>query len=298
MTPFRIRRILVPLDFSKTSLYALDHAAHMAKRYDAEIILLHAVESVPVVTERGYFDAMAYAAEYEKGLVEESQKHLAAVAARIRKKGGGEVRCLTATGRAYAVVTETAKKSKASLIVMGTHGVSGFREFFIGSNAYRVVQEARCPVLTISRAAKKPGFSNILVPFRDKPHSREKVDYAIGLARTYGAAVHVLAVDPSGSRSGKRKLQLEAAQILRIVKQAGVAGTLKVITGLYHADVILRHARARNCDLIVSMSDSDRMDISEYFKGPYAQQIVNHSPVPVLSIRPTFNPDTIDFRFY
>jgi nucleotide-binding universal stress UspA family protein len=298
MPKLRIRRILVPLDFSKSSMYALDHAAHMAKRYAAEITLLHAVESVPVVTERGYFDAMAYAAEYEKALTGESEKHLAAVAARIRKKSGGEVRCLTATGRAYAVVTETAKKIKAHIVVMGTHGVTGFREFFIGSNAYRVVQEARCPVLTISRAANKPGFSNILVPFRDKPHSREKVDYAIDLARTYGAAVHVLAVDPSDSRPGKRKLQLEASQILRFIKQAGLAGTLRIVTGLYHADVVLKHARARKCDLIISMSDSDRMDISEYFKGPYAQQIVNHSPIPVLSIRPTFNPDTIDLRFY
>jgi len=298
MSTFTVRRILVPLDFSKTSLYAMDHAVKMASLYGAGIRLLHVVESIPVVSERGYFNTMAYAAEYEKSLMLESEKHLNALVERIRKKAGSSVEALTLTGRAHKVIVDTAKKTKADIIIMGTHGVSGFREFIIGSNTFRVVHDAGCPVLSISKASKKPGFSNILVPFRDKPHSREKVDYAISLAGKYGAAIHVLAVDSQDSKTTRRKLQLEADQILGFIQKAGLKGSMKIITALYHADIVLTYAKKKKCDLVISMADMDRIDISEYLKGPYAQQIVNHSTIPVLSIRPTFNTDTIDLRFY
>jgi nucleotide-binding universal stress UspA family protein len=201
-------------------------------------------------------------------------------------------------GRAHHVIVSTAKKTKASMIIMGTHGVSGFREFFIGSNTFRVVHDAGCPVLSISRAMKKPGFSNILVPFRDKPHSREKVDYAISIGQKYGASVHVLAVDTEDSKSKKKKLQLEADQIVRFVEEAGLKGTAKVTGGLYHAEEIIRFAKKKKCDLIISMADMDRMDVTEFIKGPYAQQIVNHSPIPVLSVSPTFNPDTVNMSTF
>ncbi len=86
---------------------------------------------------------------------------------------------LIVTGRTHKLIIKTAKKLKVDIIVMGTHGASGIREFIGGSNTYRVTSDSECPVLSIQKHIKKPEFKNILVPFTDRAHSREKVDYAI-----------------------------------------------------------------------------------------------------------------------
>jgi nucleotide-binding universal stress UspA family protein len=293
----QIKKILIPLDFSKTSLKALDHAVYLAKLFSSEITLLHASESLVVTTEPGYFIPPSFQEDYEKTMTDQSTKHLNNISDRLQKKGV-QVKCLSVIGRTHRMILDTAKSIKADIIVMGTHGVSGAKEFFMGSNTFRVIRDSKCPVLSVQRAIKNPGFKNILIPIRDKPHSREKVDYAIELANKYGATLHVLAVDTEFTKTHKKKMALQANQIQEIAKHKGVPCKTKIIEHAYLSETILKHAQAINADLIVSMSSLDREDITEYFTGPVSQQIVNHSPIPVLSIHPKFNPDTIDLRFY
>jgi nucleotide-binding universal stress UspA family protein len=295
---FQIKKILIPLDFSKTSLKALDHAVFMARICKAEITLLHVAPNLIDNVEPSYFVPPVYQPEMEENLVQQSDKHLKDIADRIKKKGLGKVNIITTVGRAHADILSTAKKIKADIIIMGTHGVSGVREFFIGSNTMNVIIDATCPVLSIQKGNKNIGFRNILLPFRDRPHSREKVMYAIELASIYAATIHVLGVDTEFTKPHKKKIELEAAQIKSIAQKKGVTCNVKVFSEVYVADKVLEHAKDVNADLIVTMSSMDRMDITEYFTGPFAQQIVNHSTIPVLSIRPKFNPETIDLTFY
>jgi len=295
---FQIKKILIPVDFSKTSLKALDHAVFMAKLYNAEITLLHASEGIMVNTEPGYFIPPTFQQDYEQHVIGQSEKHLTAIAERVKKKGIENVKCLSVIGRTPKEILDASKKIKAGIIIMGTHGVSGVREFFMGSNTFRVIREARCPVLSIQRASKNPGFKNILIPFRDRPHSREKVDYAIDLAKMYKADLHVLAVDTEFTKTHRKKVALQASQIQEIASHRGVKCSVKIIEHVYLAETILKHAQTVKADLIVTMARLDREDITEYFTGPVSQQIVHHSPIPVLSIHPSYNPDMIDQRFY
>jgi nucleotide-binding universal stress UspA family protein len=181
---------------------------------------------------------------------------------------------------------------------MGTHGVKGFREFITGSNTFRIVNEAECPVLSFRKDVTQLGFKNILIPFRDHPHSREKVDYAIRMAEIYGAKITVLGVDTDDDSAQFKKIVLEAEQIKSIVEKHGLECSVKVKSSPYLIDKVLKYAQKKNADLIVIMADIDRMRISELFMGPFGQQMVNHSPIPILSIRPTFNPDTVDLHGY
>jgi nucleotide-binding universal stress UspA family protein len=298
MSYYKVNKILIPLDFSKTSLKALDHATYLAKLCDAEINLLHVPESLSVNTGNGYFSPPAFHEDYEKEITEQSNKKLNDIADRLKKKSKVRVNTLTVIGNPKNEILNFSKKIKADLIVMGTHGISGIKEFFIGSNTFSIIKDAKCPVLSIQRNQKNPGFENILVPFRDKPHSREKINYAIDLGLLYGSTIHVIGIDTEFNKAHKRKIELEAEQIKKLVEKKGLTCKVKVISNPYLADVILKHATQTGADLIISMSDMDRENITEYFSGPFAQQIVNHSPIPVLSIRPQFNPDTIDLRFY
>jgi nucleotide-binding universal stress UspA family protein len=298
MATFKIKKILIPLDFSKTSLKALDYAAEISKANKAEIILLHVTEGLHQNLEPGYFVAPAAPIDYLKDFIEQSDKQLNKLAEKLKEKGITKINTLTEVGNVYYEILDVAKKNKADLIVMGTHGVSGVKEFFAGSNTFRIIRDAKCPVLSVQHKNKTQGFKNILVPFRDMPHSREKVNYAIDLAIMFSSVLNVLGIDDDFTKSHKKKIEAEAAQIKAIAEKFGVSCRTKVVSESYVGDVILNYAQNINADLIISVSDLDKTSIKEYFTGPFAQQIVNHSPIPVLSIRPKFNTDTIDLRFY
>lgn len=298
MDYYQIKKIIIPIDFSKTALKALDHGVHLAKLCNAEITLLHVAESLSVNAGRGLFDPPTFHEDYEKSISDQSNLRLNEIADKIAKKDKLKINTLTIIGSPPQEILNVSKKNKVDLIIMGTHGVSGAKEFFLGSNTFKVIKNAKCPVLSVQHHQKNPGFKSILVPFRDKPHSREKINYAIDLALLYGSTIHVLGIDTEFTKSHKRKIELEAAQIKKIVEAKLIPCKVKVISHVYSADVVLKHARVFHADLIISMSDLDRMNITEYFSGPYAQQLVNHSSIPILSIRPQFNPDTIDLRFY
>ncbi len=297
---FEIKKILVPVDFSDISLNALDHAVNLAKLNKASITLIHNTEAMMTNIYPGdyYAPAINNLASYEKEVFDKAKEHLKKLAEKIEKKNKIKTTAVNTSGWIREEILNTAEKIKADIIIMGTHGTKGFREFIIGSNTFRAINEAKIPVLSIHPNAKTISFKNILLPFRDDPHSREKVDYAIKIAEIYGSTIHVLGIDMEKSKSSAKKMELEAAQIKNIVEKHNIKCKIKVQSSDYISDNVLKYAKKVNADLIVIMSDMDRMNISEYLMGPFSQQIVNHSPIPVLSIRPTFNPNTIILHGY
>ena len=295
---FQIKKIIVPVDFSKTSLRALDYAIEMAKINKATISLVHVVESIPAFVEPGYFQTSVYPVDWYDSFIKESDKHLESICNDVKSKGVNVEQPKTAIGGIQSEVNKLVDELKADIIVMGTHGVAGFQEFFAGSNTFRVIRDAKVPVLSINEKSNGNSFKNILVPFRDNPHSREKVDYAVDLALIYNATVHILAMDTEGGDEHFIKMEREAEQVREIISSNNVPCVMKVVSGSYVAEEVLSYAKAESADLILSMSDLEKMNITEYFTGPFAQQIVNHSSIPVLSIRPKFNTDTVDMRFY
>lgn len=300
METFNIKKILVPIDFSETSLKALDHAVYIAKKNSADITLINVVESTYSYAPSTDYTALTYTnlESYEKSVIKQSKEHLLSLTQKIKKKEGVNIIGIVTSGWVKEEILDTAESMKADIIVMGTHGVKGFKEFITGSNTFRIVNEAKCPVLSVRKNVEPGKVKKILLPFRDKPHSREKVDYAIRMAELFGAKIFVLGIDTDDDDEQFRKIELEAAQIKRIVEKHGIDCNVKVKSSPYVADRILKYAKKKKVNMVVIMADLDRMRISEYFMGPFAQQMVNHSPIPVMSIRPTFNPDTVDLHGY
>lgn len=294
---YSIKKILVPIDFSENAMIALDYASSIAKLSGAQIILVHVIESLPVNNTPFIFTNPEIDG-YQTKIIEMCTAQLTEIATNYALKYGVTIDHVNIIGRTHKDIKDFSEKIKADLIVMGTHGISGVREFIAGSNTFRVVTDATCPVLSVPFDTKSSNFNNILVPFRDKPHSREKVDYAIAFAKICGATIHVLGIDTEKDPEHLRRIQLEGDQILKIVEGSGVKCNLKVISDDYRPDLVINYAKENNANLIVAMSDLDKDSILEYFTGSYVQQLVNHSPIPVLSIHPLFNTDTVDLRFY
>ena len=139
----QIKKILVPLDFSKTSLKALDHAAYLAKMYNAELTLLHAAEGFSVTAATGYYVPPSYELEHNKNVINQSKTHLTDISERLKQKGVTKINTIAIISKPSKEIVFVAKKIKADMIVMGTQGVSGFREFFAGSNTFKIIRNAK-----------------------------------------------------------------------------------------------------------------------------------------------------------
>jgi universal stress protein A len=147
----RIKRILVPTDLSEASMPALKLAAEFAKAFQAELVLLFVVE--PFFTSGDILSAGAVASVVE-AQNKAARSRLAHEVARLGKRGV-RARCSIGEGTAAAVIVENARKGSADLIIIGTHGRTGFSHLFMGSVAERVVRTAACPVLTVRSPAKQ-----------------------------------------------------------------------------------------------------------------------------------------------
>jgi len=144
----KIKRILVPVDFSPASLKALDYAADFAQPLGADLSVLFVIEPIYYAVP----DLAGAAAGTAVGLLEEQRasgkRQLERLQARYAKRRI-KLRTLMQTGTPYQTIVDAAKSLKANLIVMSTHGRTGVSHLLLGSVAERVVRSATCPVLTI-----------------------------------------------------------------------------------------------------------------------------------------------------
>lgn len=155
MLPFQ--RILVTTDFSETSLQALPAAVEIATHFDAELLLVHVL---PVDTPTPW-DIPPYAdfglaslplPEYEAQVQQEVERRLAMVVSKHAQ--GAKVRGLVGRGDAAAEIGRIATAEKTDLIVLATHGWTGWRHLVFGSTAEKVLREAPCPVLSVRSGAR------------------------------------------------------------------------------------------------------------------------------------------------
>lgn len=148
-----IKRILVPVDFSATSMQALDYAIEFAKPFAAELVVLSAIEPFYSAMPADLYGPAANSAmllDSQRQAAREEMSRLEATLGRRRVN----FRTIVQIGVPYQVIVDEAKRRKADLIVMSTHGRTGFSHALLGSVAEKVVRTAECPVLTI-RGAKR-----------------------------------------------------------------------------------------------------------------------------------------------
>jgi nucleotide-binding universal stress UspA family protein len=141
-----LKRILAPIDFSDYSLDAAETAAEIASKFDAELILFHAVPAVPGLDSA---KQILNEGEHREKLNEETEERLQAMARGFGDKG---IRVKTEIGEANEVGMEILRNAEANavdLIVIATHGMTGWHKVVFGSVAEKVAEQAKCPVLIL-----------------------------------------------------------------------------------------------------------------------------------------------------
>ena len=148
-----LKKILCPVDFSEPSRLALSAAAELAAQFDAELIVLHVAPEVPVVgpgiaNPIGQMSAGFDVESYQREIFEASQKELEGLI-QNSVPAGRQARAMTSVGQAASEIVDQARELGVDLVVIATHGRTGWRHLVFGSVAEQVVRLSDPPVLTI-----------------------------------------------------------------------------------------------------------------------------------------------------
>ena len=296
---FKIKKILVPVDFSPASIEALDYAVWLAKQFHAPIHLVH-VYPPDEASAPGGGHLLFQSAEAIERLNEEltgiHQKHVLTFPPE---------NCHIRGGRPYQEIARLACEIKADLIVLATRGHSGLKHLLLGSTAERVIRNAPCPVLVVrKRKQKSKAASNsfairtVLVPTDFSQCSLAGTEYAAFLARKLGARLRLfhaiypytnyVFVDRAGVRlSGLAEAVEETArQEIDALKQMdflrGVSVQTEILPGP-PVDEICAMAGERDVDLIVT-STHGRTGLKHALIGSVAEHVVRYAERPVLVV--------------
>ncbi len=150
-SPFKLKKILVPVDFSDLSKDALPQATLLAARCGAELVLLHIVEKFPI----DYFLGYGLINKMLVPLMKQAEADLEQMAGGLSKSTGLNVSAVVRDGKPFEVICQTAKTLGADMIVLTTHGYTGLKHVWLGSTAERVVRHASYPVLAVRKLNRK-----------------------------------------------------------------------------------------------------------------------------------------------
>lgn len=280
---YTIEKILVPVDFSSASLAALDHAVFIAGQINAEVILLHVHETQGFSTT--VRKLLFKSSGEEKVLIDSVEEKFREIA----DQHSGKARITTMTSNSedkiYKQIIDKAAQVGADLIVMGTHGTKGMENFLGGSNTFRVAASSPCPVFSVHREQKAPHIRNLVLPIDSSKETREKVDDAIFVAKQFGATVHILGVSSSDDTDVLNRIKLVVNQVKHYMEEDQISCITAFAHGKNITSLTLEYARQVNADLIMIMTEQE-LNSAGFFMGPYAQQMINQSSIPVMSVRP------------
>jgi nucleotide-binding universal stress UspA family protein len=280
--PHQIKKILVPVDFTEMSESAALQGAEMAKLLEAEVYLLH------VIPSNGHYSSLNLEKPTPSDLINKVEdiinEKMTDFKNKILKKSGISAKTTIYTGNIVNRIIEFSHREKIDQIIMGTHGASGYKEMFIGSNAQRVVTLSEIPVLTMLDSKHESVFKNILIPIDDSIHSREKVNIALKIAKLYKSKIHILGLVNSNEKKDTDKMHIRLESVEKFVTHESLSFVTSIEHGDSMAKTAINYAEKNQCDLIV-INTGHESRITGIFLGAFAQQIVNHSVVPVLSVK-------------
>lgn len=142
----KFKKILYPTDFSESSKESLTYAFELAEQYSAELHLLHVLpNSIDALVTYG-FGAIPIPSDWDENVREEAKKQLSEI---LNDESRINITRATAEGEPFLGIIRYARENEIDLIVMATHGRSGFEHILMGSEAEKVVRKSPCPVLTV-----------------------------------------------------------------------------------------------------------------------------------------------------
>jgi len=273
-----MKPVIVAVDFSNTSVHALEYAISLANKMKSHI---HLVWVDKVTSQESVYP------DTSNENRNEAKKRFDELVATYGKKlvRGVTMDYKLKKGRIYREVDNLAKLVEAELIVAGAHGISGFEEFWIGSNAYKIVSYASNPVITIRNSFSfRKNIERILVPMDGSMESLQKIPFVVKLASLFNSEVHLVTTHNSHLRSIQRIAEKIAQSAMIYLQAHEITVVEDSIIANDLTKAVLNYAGKVDADLIAIMTEQETP--VNILLGAQAQQLINQSPIPVLSIHP------------
>lgn len=253
-----IDNILVPFVDSPSAIGALKTGIKLSKIHNAKLHVIH------VVTDKSNEQVLDKIKE-------------------LCTKDNAVFTFIERIGTIHKEITKAEKEIGANLIVMGAYGKTGWQQFWVGSNAFKVISTSNCPVLTLQNdVGAFDGFNKIMLPLDDSEETRQKVNWVAKLAKGFDAEVLIFNTTKVRGEDTRLKLAQYATQVEGLLLKDGIKTSFDESYGNNIAEDCIKFAQMHNCDLITIMTETEHTN--SFFMGTYAQQLVSMSPIPVLTI--------------
>jgi nucleotide-binding universal stress UspA family protein len=272
-----MKTLLVAFDFSKNAIHALDYALVYARKMHATVDLVWIDNSRPA-------DSLIHTIDEELRI--EKKNYLNTIINDYASRYPDiSFDLYLGKGKIYQEISKIARRLKAELIFTGTHGVTGFEEFWIGSNAYRITTTAPCPVVTVNNSYEiTDAVSQILLPVDSSLETNEKLPFAANIAEVFGATIQLLKIYNTPLNVIRKRIDGFAKEAIDFLEnrmvnfETGEMEATNIVSG------ILSYAKKKNIDIIAIMTEQGNITANR-FLGPYAQQLINTAKIPVMSLR-------------
>jgi nucleotide-binding universal stress UspA family protein len=273
-----MKRILVPTDFSDHAEYALRVAAQIAKKNDSEIILLHMLE---LPHQAG--DAMGSGHQIPEIMLykDKAISNLEDLM-EVDYLEGINVSEIIQFEKAFEGVLNVSKKNNVDLVVMGSHGTSGFQEMFIGSNTEKVVRFSEAPVLVIKNKVADFKASNFVFASDFSNEIKKPFAQLVEFAKAFDANLSLVMVNTPNSFKPTHLAEKIMNDFMKEFNYPKYS--LHIYNDVNVEKGILNFANSVNADLI-GMCTHGRTGFAHFFNGSISEDLVNHAVRPVITFK-------------
>ncbi|MEO7766826.1 MAG: universal stress protein [Ferruginibacter sp.] len=279
--------ILAPIDFSEAGKNALKVAIDLCKQHNAVLHLLYVLENRYVISSP---EAEVNILEMAHIINERARTCLYEKYEEILKEYKLQVQIHMPVGIPYNEICCAADEIPIDLIVMGTHGKSGAREFSVGSTTANVVKNATKPVLTVPANFETSVFREILFPVRPVKGIIDKYQFMQSFLSGVESSVHIanLYLECEVEERLFYNDRKELFEMEPLVNSTGITCSKKLYVCDHFATKVLELSKNLPIDLIIINSCLE-YDGIDFFASRYTQQVINQAKIPVLSFRKGFN---------
>lgn len=267
-----MKKLLVPCDFSTTSLHAFQFALDAAAQSNGTVHALHVIE-LPVLHDTVIMPVLSF----EKDLMDElKQKADQEFDGIVKKYNKGKVKVITEVkfGKISEIIRQYSHDEAIDCIIMGSHGAQGMREFFIGSNAEKIVRHSSVPVLVIKGTYKGP-IKNIVFPNTLQTESQEDLVMRVkALQHFFNAHLHIVWINTPLNFATDTDTR---DRLDKFVKRYQFKNyTINIYNHVNPEEGIIDFANTLNAELI-AMGTHGRKGISHVMYGSLTESLVNHT---------------------
>jgi nucleotide-binding universal stress UspA family protein len=272
-----IKNFVVPIDFSDDSIKGLELAILFSQKTHTNIQMVY--------VQRKTSDPSPNAAREE---LKDAQERLEALVQKYtpKLKNDSHIRYIVKQGsKIYEEIVGQVESYKDGIIATSTHGASGFEEFFIGSNAFKIISATNRPVIAIRKGKVPTDIKKIVLPIDMMPQTRQKVPLTAEIAQLFGAEVHVIEVSTSKSIATHKRLNAYSRQVSNFLRGKNITVVNHSLFGESTADLTVEYATTVGADMISILTEQTN-SLTTLILGNYAQEVLNKATVPVLNITP------------